>query len=105
MDWQRFATTVGNKELAKLAKSDVFYRIPTVGAKIEDGHLKAIVPFPGIAIEYQQVLSQSDINKAQAPNQGAAEWIPYTSEIKINGSINIRAISADGIRKGRSLHL
>ncbi|MDP5147388.1 chitobiase/beta-hexosaminidase C-terminal domain-containing protein [Shewanella sp. ULN5] len=66
MDWQRFATTVGNKELAKLAKSDVFDRIPTVGAKIEDGHLKVIVPFPNITIEYQQVLNQSDIDKAQA---------------------------------------
>lgn len=104
-DWQRFATTLGNKELAKLAKSDIFYRIPTVGAKIEDGHLKVIVPFPNIAIEYQQVLSQSDIDKAQALNQDTAKWMLYTSEIKVNGSINIRAISADGIRKGRTLHL
>ena len=52
-DWQRFAALVGYKEIAKLEKADVFYRVPTVAASVENNTLDAFTPYPGFAIEVQ----------------------------------------------------
>ncbi|WP_108946820.1 family 20 glycosylhydrolase [Shewanella halifaxensis] len=94
-DWQRFASIVGTKELAKLAKADVFYRIPTVGATVKNGVLKVKTPFPNIKVEYRTV-----------PTEGKNEsWRPHSPNAQVSGHIEIRAISADGKRKGRTLNL
>lgn len=120
IDWQRFASILGAKELMKLEKSGIFYRIPTVGAKVVDGQLKIKTPFPYIAVEYQHELSDStktDATKTSSTKTGATidstidkdsptnEWLPYTSEVQVTGPIKIRGISADGQRKGRTLRL
>ncbi|GIU47851.1 beta-N-acetylhexosaminidase [Shewanella sairae] len=101
LDWQRFASVLAGKELAKLALADVFYRIPTVGAKIDNGYLKVKTPFPFIAIEYQQKTDESVKDK----NATEGKWLPFKPNTKVSGEVKVRAISADGVRKGRTLNL
>jgi len=95
-DWQRFANAIGQKELPKLDLAEVFYRLPTVGAKIVNNALWANTIFPGLGIEYRV---------------GSGEWRPYNSAVAINSAatvdrdVEIRAVSPNGQRKGRSLFL
>jgi hexosaminidase len=86
-EWTHFANTLGHKEFLKLDKEGVFYRIPTVGAKVIDEKLHANLIFPGLPIEYRTKGSQ---------------WKPYTSPIDISTETEIRARSADKKRAGRS---
>ncbi len=90
-DWNRFASLVGSKELAKLDRDGIHYRIPTVGAKRIDGLLHCNLLFPGLAIEYRT---------------GNGEWQNYPGPVPVGAeSIEVRAVSADGKRKGRSLRV
>lgn len=86
--WNLFANVVAQKELPKLDVQGVFYRIPTVGAKVEDNKLKANVIFPGMIIEYQ-------INDQR--------WKRYQGPVAVDGKVKVRAVSSDGSRKGRIL--
>ena len=86
--WRTFANTIGQKALPKLEREQVFYRLPTVGAIIENGQLKANIAFPGLSIEYKL---------ANKP------WTTYVSQVAVNGDVSVRAMSFDGKRKGRSL--
>jgi hexosaminidase len=54
IDWQRFANVLGHKELAKLDKAQVAYRVEVPGAKIVGGTLSANVGMPGLVIQYQK---------------------------------------------------
>ena len=87
-DWNAFANLLGQRELARLDIAGVAYRVPTVGAVIEDGKLKANVEFPGLPIEYRV--------------EGGA-WRPYVEGAAVAGKVEVRARSADGKRAGRSL--
>ena len=84
--WQLFAQTLGKKELPKLTKAKVSYRLPTIGAVIKAGKLYANIAFPGIAIEYK--------DHTQA-------WKTYHIPVTVSGDVQVRASSADGKRKGR----
>lgn len=86
-DWGAFANLLGQRELARLDAAGVAYRIPTVGAVIVDGKLKANVEFPGLPIEYRL--------------EGGA-WRPYVEDAPVSGLVEIRARSTDGKRAGRS---
>jgi len=86
--WQVFANAIGQKVLPKLEKDKMFYRLPTVGAIVKDGKLHANVAFPGLTIEYQ------------VKN---GEWVHYQSPVTVKGDVNVRSISFDGQRKGRSV--
>ncbi len=86
-DWTAFANTLGQKALKKLEQQGVFYRLPTVGAQINDGILSANIAFPGLAIEYKD---------------GAGQWTPYQQPVAVNGSVLVRSSSFDGKRKGRT---
>ncbi|GLX78797.1 beta-N-acetylhexosaminidase [Thalassotalea insulae] len=88
--WQRFANTLAQKELIKLDKAGVFYRIPTVGAKIIDGKLNINSSLPGLPLEYQTSNGQ---------------WHSYQDTVKVNLPVQVRARSADNKRAGRSLTL
>jgi len=86
--WKVFANAIGQKVLPKLEKDKMFYRLPTVGAIVKDGKLHANVAFPGLTIEYQ------------VKN---GEWVHYQSPVTVKGDVNVRSISFDGQRKGRSV--
>ncbi len=88
-DWNSFAATIADKELAKLDLQNIFYRIPTVGAKKVEGILYCNIIFPGLTIEYRQ---------------NGKEWRIYSGPVEAgNQLIEVRATSADGKRKGRVL--
>lgn len=88
-DWNRFATIVGQKELRRLDRAGVAYRIPVPGAKIENGVLLANISYPSLIIEY--ALADSD------------NWQVYSADNppKVNGNVKIRAKSPDGARASR----
>jgi len=86
--WKVFANAIGQKVLPKLENDKMFYRLPTVGAIVKDGKLHANVAFPGLTIEYQ------------VKN---GEWVHYQSPVTVKGDVNVRSISFDGQRKGRSV--
>lgn len=87
-DWNAFANLVGQRELARLDAAGIAYRVPTVGAVVEDGRLKANAEFPGLAIEYRVE---------------GGPWRPYVEGASVAGKVEVRARSADGRRAGRSL--
>ena len=88
-DWARFAAILSEKELPKLDRAGIAYRVPTVGARIKDGALEANAIFPGLAIEYRE--------------DGGA-WRRYEGETPVSSDrIEVRALSADGTRPGRAI--
>ena len=91
-DWGRFASVLAAKEFAKLDHANIAYRIPTVGARIENDIIEANSIFPGLAIEYRE---------------NGGNWRPVidgTSKA-IGDTIQVRAISPDRNRRGRSLQI
>ncbi|WOH37761.1 family 20 glycosylhydrolase [Thalassotalea fonticola] len=88
--WANFARVIAQKELAKLDKAQVFYRIPTVGAKIIDSQLFINNAYPGLALEYK-LTDES--------------WQIWTKPLEISGDVEVRARSIDSKRAGRSLFL
>lgn len=85
--WQLFSNTIAQKELIKLDKLGVFYRIPTVGAKIIDNKLHINSSLSGLPLEYRQENS---------------DWQSYSAPIEVTLPVDVRARSADGQRSGRS---
>lgn len=86
--WLDFANTLGHKEYAKLDAAKIQYRVPTVGAVIESGLLKANLAYPGLGIEYRV---------------DNGPWVKYQESVEVSGAVEVRAIAADGKRRGRSL--
>lgn len=84
--WQVFANALGQKEFPKLDLANVKYRLPTAGAKIEDGVLYANSTFPGLPIEYSQT-------------EGV--WKRYKTPINVSGNVKIRTTTPDNRRKSR----
>jgi len=86
-DWQRFANILGQRELAKLEKADINYRLPVPGAIIKDGMLKMNSQFPGIDLQYSV--------------DNGKNWLDYKKAVKVDGVVSIRSVSATGDRTGR----
>ncbi|WP_100915481.1 family 20 glycosylhydrolase [Pseudoalteromonas spongiae] len=88
-DWQRFAALVGLKEIAKLEKQGVFYRVPTVAAAVNNGKLDAFTPYPGFAIEVQDKQGTwHAINHIKDVND--ARYIRARSETRIGRSLSLK---------------
>lgn len=87
-DWTRFANIVGQRELAKLEKAGIDYRLPIPGAKIEAGKLSMNSSFPGVELQY---------------SLDGQQWLTYSSieQPKVSGEVWIRSISASGERVSR----
>ena len=85
--WHIFANVLGKKEFSKLELSGLDYRLPTVGAIIENGMLKANIAFPGLAIEYKE-------------EQGTL-WKEYRMPVEVEGSVQVRSRSINRLRTGR----
>lgn len=92
-DWVRFANLLGHRELAKLDKADVQYRLPLPGAHIIKGVLEVNTTFPGLVVEYS-----TDEGKS---------WQRYDDKArpKVSGKVQVRTLSPDGKRVSRVDHL
>lgn len=73
--WLSFSQVVGLKELAKLERSGIFYRLPTAGAVVKEGVLHANTAIKGLPIEYQET---------------DGEWQLYTHPTSVQTPVNIR---------------
>lgn len=89
-DWLRFANLLGQRELAKLDKFGIGYRLPVPGAHIVNGYLEANISLPGLQIEYS--------------TDGGARWQPYHvgHKVKAAGTVSVRSVSPDGLRHSRA---
>lgn len=89
-DWLRFANLMGQRELAKLDKAGVAYRLPVPGARIVAGRLEANVSLPGLTIEYSI--------------DGGKHWQQYydKTQPKVSCEVLVRSTSSDGKRSSRA---
>ena len=88
-DWREFAAALGHKELLKLDRAGVDYRIPVPGAVMRGGELHTATPFPGVPLEYFD----------------GDTWLPLEQGAKPTVVKSVRARSADGERAGRAVEL
>ncbi len=86
--WHIFSQALAQKELPKLEAAGVFYRLPTVGAKVIDGKLHANTSLDGVDIEYRQA---------------GGKWLPYSAPVNVQKPISVRTRTFDGTRAGRTL--
>ena len=86
--WAVIANTLGQKELIKLDMAGIEYRVPTVGAHVHDGQLHTNLIYPGLEVEYRVA---------------GGEWITFLYPVTVKGTVEVRAVAADGVRKGRTL--
>jgi hexosaminidase len=84
--WTLFANTLGQKEFAKLELAEIDYRLPTVGAVIQEDKLYANIAFPGLVIEYR--VNNSD-------------WLRYNTPVTVKGGVSVRSRSTNGLRTSR----
>lgn len=91
-DWQRFANLLGQRELAKLDKAGISYRLPVPGARVNAGKLEANIALPGLAIEYSL--------------DGGQRWQRYDDRqkpaVSKDAEVQVRSVSPDGQRVSRS---
>ncbi|MCG6229710.1 family 20 glycosylhydrolase [Vibrio furnissii] len=87
-DWNRFANVLGQRELAKMEKAGIDYRLPVPGATIENGHLAMNVQFPGVTLQY---------------SLDGEQWLNYdaANAPEVTGTVWIRSLSASGERASR----
>ena len=87
-DFNRFANIVGQRELAKLEKAGIDYRLPVPGAQVVDGKLAMNVQFPGVELQYS----------ADGEN-----WLTYDEQQRpsVSGETYIRSISEIGEKVSR----
>lgn len=88
-DWAEFAATLGRKELLKLDRAGVGYRVPVPGAVRLNGELQTAVPFPGLPVEVFD----------------GERWLPEENTAADANILSVRARSADGRRAGRAVDL
>ncbi|MEZ9702911.1 beta-N-acetylhexosaminidase [Vibrio breoganii] len=87
-DWTRFANVMGQRELAKIEKAGIDYRLPIPGAEIVDGKLAMNVQFPGVELQY---------------SVDGEKWVTYQDEQRpsVSGDVWIKSVSASGERESR----
>ena len=85
-EWVQFANILGQRELAKIGKTGIQYRIPVPGGKIEAGKLITNVAFPGLEVQYS--------------TDSGASWVTWTKPVAVT-SAELRTVSPDGKRFSR----
>ncbi|HMJ52857.1 MAG TPA: family 20 glycosylhydrolase [Polyangiaceae bacterium] len=88
-DWERFANVLGQKELAKLAKMGVEYRVEIPGATIDAGVLRANVSLPGLPIEYKNGTAWLPYVAASPPTTTSTEVRVKTGEGRVGRAIAV----------------
>ncbi|MCW8876226.1 MAG: carbohydate-binding domain-containing protein [Kangiellaceae bacterium] len=96
-DWQAFANVIAQKEMAKLEIDGWLFRLPTIGAKVENGKLFANSAFPGLKIEFKQGEGHWQAYQANGQQQGQGH------KVNLDKPVYVRSISPNGKRKGRML--
>lgn len=88
-DWQRFANLLGQRELAKLDKAGIAYRLPLPGGKIVAGKLEVNTALPGLVVQYSL-------------DQGKT-WQIYDAgqQPEVQGKVWLRTVNNDGKRFSR----
>ena len=86
--WNRFANTLGQRDLRRLdfLHGGINYRLPLPGAVVENGTLSANVAFPGLAIRFTTDGSQPTTSSIQFN-----EPVPVSGQI-----INLKTFSSTG---------
>ncbi|MBE4578286.1 hypothetical protein BOO30_00360 [Vibrio navarrensis] len=87
-DYNRFANVLGQRELAKLEKAGIDYRLPVPGAKVEEGTLAMNVQLPGVTLQY---------------SLDGKNWLTYADDARpaVTGEVFIRSVSATGEKSSR----
>jgi hexosaminidase len=88
--WQSFSNTLAQKELMKLDALGIFYRVPSLGAKVISGQLHLNSALVGIPMEYRE---------------SGGNWQSYHNPIAITLPVEVRARTADLKRAGRTTYL
>jgi len=93
--WSVFANVLGKRELPRLAymNGGYNYRIPTAGAVIENGVLKANIQLPGFVIRYTTDGKEPSL-KSKA----------YTGPVPVNGKVKLKVFDVRG-RSSRSVEV
>lgn len=89
-DWQRFANLLGQRELAKLDKAGIAYRLPVPGGMVQDGKLVVNTELPGLTVEYS-------LDEGTTWQQWQADQPPAVA-----GKVLLRTRSPDGLRVSRT---
>lgn len=87
-DYNRFANVLGQRELAKLEKAGIDYRLPVPGARIDNGYLAMNVQFPGVSLQY---------------SLDGQQWLDFdaSNPPQVSGEVALRSTSASGMRFSR----
>ncbi|XP_015772465.1 PREDICTED: chitobiase-like [Acropora digitifera] len=89
-DWEKFANVLGYRELSRLDRIGVTYRVPPPGASYDNKKLKAMAVFPGLKIEY---------------STDSKNWKEVDEGTNVEGKIKLRTRSADGSRYSRLVEI
>ncbi|HEX9658937.1 MAG TPA: chitobiase/beta-hexosaminidase C-terminal domain-containing protein [Rhodothermales bacterium] len=94
-DWNRFANSLGRRELGRLARmyGGVGYRMPPPGGVIVDDMLYANVAFPGLEVRFTTDGSE--------PTAASPLW---RAPVRVDATVKVRAFDAAG-RGGRPVML
>jgi len=86
-NWNVFANTIANKDMPRLSyiNGGYNYRIPSPGAIVENGELKANTEYPGLTIRYTTDGSDPTVNSTL-----------YTGPVKQSGKVKLRCFDAAG---------
>jgi hexosaminidase len=85
--WQHFSSTIAQKELIKLDRQNVFYRVPTVGAKVISGNLHLNNSLLGLPMQYRLA---------------NGKWQNYQQPVAVTLPVEIRAQTVNLQRSGRT---
>ncbi|XP_062598807.1 uncharacterized protein LOC134260252 isoform X1 [Saccostrea cucullata] len=90
-DWEEFANTIGHRELDRLEKLGIRYRIAPPGAIVEKGFLKVSTEFPGHVVQYSK--------------DNGTSWTDVPTEwfIKDNSPLLMRTSTKDKTRFSREV--
>lgn len=94
-EWNVFANTLARKELPRLnhLNQGYNYRVPSPGAMVEEGMLKANVEYPGLVIRYTTDGTEPTVNSSR-----------YQHPVNVNGNVLLRSFDASG-KSSRTVQL
>ncbi|WP_276371253.1 family 20 glycosylhydrolase [Chryseolinea sp. H1M3-3] len=86
-EWNVYANSLAKKELPRLSylNGGYHYRIPSPGAIVENGKLKANVAYPGLIIRYTTDGTEPTLNS-----------LKYENPVDIKGTILLKSFDASG---------